>query len=317
MIGQEAYQRARGNPVVRRVAQGIIVLLLLTAGWQFNERLGHEESQTAAVNAILARSCGAASFKQLRNQGLIEECMLAQKGDLAEAIPDDALPKPGAAPSDVDPDVVQDDNTSTPADLAPGPLGPSDPQVLRGVEAYFDLHPLGTQEGYQRAVQRATVAYLTENPPAPGRPPTDREIRSAVRVALVANPPADGVDGADGSDGRGVAAASIDGCDVVFTYSDGATDRVGPLCGADGAPGPAPSDQQVADAVAAYCSANGECRGPQGPQGEPGVVQTSDNCEPANGEYVTDVNISGPEGDPATITITCTTEPFLGLGNAG
>jgi hypothetical protein len=40
--------------------------------------------------------------------------------------------------------------------------------------------------------------------------------------------------------------------------------------GAAGGTGPAPSDQEIADAVTAYCAAHGDCTGPAGPKGDVG-----------------------------------------------
>lgn len=300
----------RNHPVVRRAAQVAIVLLLLAAGWSFNERIDASESTTAAVNGVLARSCGAASFAELRKQGLVEECRLAQAGDLVDAIPDEELPEPNAKPTDVKADVVEDDSTSTPADIkAPEALGPTDDQVAAEVADYFADNPLNTQPGYERAIRRTVAAYLTANPPAAGRPPTEGEIGDAVRAALIANPPEpgqNGSDGANGSDGVSVINTTLDGCSIEFAYSDGTTSKVGPVCGKDGQPGPPPTEAQIAQAVAAYCTSNGECRGPAGP---PGVVQVLDNCTPPEGEFVTDVAITGPTGDPATITLSCTSAP--------
>ena len=101
-------------------------------------------------------------------------------------------------------------------------------------------------------IERAVAQYLATNPPddgVDGRPGTDgtdapstaqvvQQVTPAVREAVVdyiaANPSADGQDGDDGSPGG------------------------------DGAPGPSPSDEQVAAAVAAYCDSHDGCRGPAG-----------------------------------------------------
>lgn len=107
-------------------------------------------------------------------------------------------------------------------------------------------------------IEQAVAAYLKSNPPKDGRDaPTVQqvlarvtpEVRTAVAAYLSDNPPGDGHDGADGQNGKDGAPGSD---------------------GADGSAGPAPSDEQVAAAVAAYCDANEQCQGPTGPQGEPG-----------------------------------------------
>ena len=300
--------RLRERPKLRAVTQVIIIALLIAAGWTFNDRIAalreaqqQDRATTAAVNSMLAQSCGAASFEELRKQGLVEECRLAQEGKLADALPNDRLPDPDAGPTEVDPDLVEDDENSTPADLLP-PMRPSDAAVSSAVDGYLERYPLNAQPGYQRAISRTVTAYLTANPPADGRPPTEEEIRAAVRASLLANPPA------DGADGRGVAAAALEWCDVVFSYSDGTSNRIGPICGKDGQQGPPPTTQQIADAVAAYCTANGNCRGPAGPS-----VSVVDACDPPAGNYLTDVNVEpseSPEG-VKTFTIQCTSEPLI------
>lgn len=298
--------REAETPVFRAVIQAAIIIGLIVCAFSVGDLRNaatEDRATSTAMGGILATTCGAASFQELREQGLIEECRLAQEGELPDAIPQDELPDPDADVDDVEPDVIADDTNAVPADIDPpdGP-GPSNAQVQAVVADYFRSNPLPNTPAYQRAIGRAVTTYLTEHPPEPGRPPTEGEVTEAVQIALLANPPADGVAGADG---RSVAAASLDGCDVVFTYSDGSTDRVGPLCG------PPPTDTQVANAVAAYCNANGECRGPQGPVGPAGVVRTEDNCQPDDGQFVTDVSISyAPEAQ--TVTISCATSSVLG-----
>lgn len=303
------------NPWARGSVQALIVLALIVIAWQVrsvSQRADDNERTATAVNAILAQSCGAASFEELRGRGLVEECRLAQDGSLTKAIPDKKLPSADADPGDVDPDVVDDDDSSTPADLLP-PATPAEVAVGRSVANYMTRNPLSVQPGYERAIARATATYLSANPPAKGRPPTTAEIQDAVRAALEANPPVpgtngvNGTDGASGANGVSVTSTALAGCDLVFSYSDGSTAKVGPICGANGEPGPAPTDKQIAQAVAAYCEGNGACRGERGPAG---VVQTTDSCESVPGRYVSNVDISGPSGDPATLTLTCETLPL-------
>ena len=45
--------------------------------------------------------------------------------------------------------------------------------------------------------------------------------------------------------------------------------------GERGEPGPAPTQDQIDDAVARYCAARGDCQGPPGPSGPPGEPGTS------------------------------------------
>jgi hypothetical protein len=54
--------------------------------------------------------------------------------------------------------------------------------------------------------------------------------------------------------------------------------------GAAGAPGPAPTDAQITQAIAAYCTAHGNCTGPAGPQGDPGRGISSLDCSTPSGK---------------------------------
>lgn len=128
------------------------------------------------------------------------------------------------------------------------PIPPTPEQTEAAVADWFASHDLSLTSGYSDAMQDAVARHLTRNPPPPGKDgkdatgPTSQQIADAVAVYLIANPPAAGADGSNGADGRGVASANLDGCDVVFTYTNGDTDRVGPLCGKDGAAGTDGSD---------------------------------------------------------------------------
>lgn len=120
------------------------------------------------------------------------------------------------------------------------PVPPTPEQTSAAVADWFAARDLSLTPGYSEAMQDAVARYLTRNPPPAGKDgsgPTDQQIADAAAAYLIANPPADGVDGTNGADGRGVVSAVLDGCDVVFTYTDGDTDRVGPICGRDGADG--------------------------------------------------------------------------------
>jgi hypothetical protein len=125
------------------------------------------------------------------------------------------------------------------------PVPPTPEQMDAAVADWFASHDLSLTPGYSEAMQDAVARHLTRNPPPAGKDgsgPTDQQIADAVAAYLIANPPADGVDGTNGADGRGVVSAVLDGCDVVFTYTNGDTDRVGPICGKDGTNGSNGSD---------------------------------------------------------------------------
>jgi len=284
----------------RTIARYAIIALLVLIAWLVSglrDKANEEESTATAAERIAAEACGVASFEELEEQGLLAECEAAQKGELDEAIPEDNLPDPGEDSTDVEPDVIEDDPDSDDVDPAPQPLGPTNNQVQDAVDDWFLAHPV---DGVDDAELRAAVAgYLTANPPEPGRPPTNGEIRQAVTAYLTANPPEPGEDGEDGE---------------------------------DGAPGPPPTVEAVAEAVASYCAnqPGGSCEGPQGergpegpqgqqgeqgPQGPPGVVSVNDQCNPAPGEVITDVSITGPVD--GVVTLTCTTAPGFPGGGVG
>lgn len=284
-------------PPVRTFVQVAIVAALIFTVWSIRgleSDRDDDRARTETVEGVLAGACGAASFRELRSQGLVEECRLAQTGDLGEAVPEADLEDP---PDDGD--VLPDAGDTDPSDVLP----PSNTNglVKAAVFEYLDENPLPVTPGYENAIGRSVAAYLTENPPEPGRPPNPGEIRSAVRDALLANPPEDG---ADGLPGIGVVATTLDGCDVVFSYTDGSTERVGPLCGPAGASADPPSDEQIAAQVAAYCAANGDCRGPSG------VVTVADDCNPPDGEVLTNVD---PEynAETGTFRLVCESKPSL------
>lgn len=307
------YEKARRVPGVRAVARVtlIVVLVALAVGYiRLDDDAREDRGTTDAAVAILASSCGAASFADLRAAGLLEECRLARSGDLPAALPD-AVAENGAPEADAA-DVIPDDPDVSPDQVT---REPTEDEIRAAVEpqvtAYFEANPLPTASDYQQSIRRSVVRFLTANPPAPGPGPSDEQVQTAVRDALLANPPdeptdgtngTNGTDGTDGDDGqtgpagpagRGIAQASLDGCDVVFTYSTGATDRVGPLCA------PPPSDQQIAQAFAAYCDANGQCRGPSG------IVQIVDDCTPTEGgRFLTDAALSY-DAATSTLTLTC------------
>lgn len=128
------------------------------------------------------------------------------------------------------------------------PIPPTPEQTSAAVADWFAARDLSLTPGYSEAMQDAVARHLTRNPPPSGKDgkdasgPTDQQIADAVAAYLIANPPADGVNGTNGTNGRGVVSAVLDGCDVIFTYTDGDAERVGPICGKDGKDGSNGSD---------------------------------------------------------------------------
>jgi hypothetical protein len=128
----------------------------------------------------------------------------------------------------------------------------------------------------------------------PGRTPTDAEIRQLILDVCNGNcvgapgtpgvpgPPGEsitgppgpaGENGADGTDGSDGAPGSPGEPGVQGPAGpQGEPGPTGPA-GADGAPGadaPAPTQDQINAAIAAYCDAHNQCQGPQGPPGPQG-----------------------------------------------
>jgi len=112
----------------------------------------------------------------------------------------------GETPVAPDPEDLLDDPEYSPE---PGPQGdpgpgPSDTQVYAAVTDYFTAHPVEDGEDASPAAIAAAVGnYLTEHPPEqgdPGPPPSGQQVADAVAAYLTANPPPPGKDGEDGED---------------------------------------------------------------------------------------------------------------------
>lgn len=128
-------------------------------------------------------------------------------------------------------DVVKD---SSPTTVTVTAAGPSDAQV-----------------------RAAVAAYLRDNPPAPGRAPTDAEVDAAVtRVCAAIS--CQGEKGDPGKDGAGPSDEQVQA-------------QVADYCGRNN--GCRPTTAEVAAAVEAYCNSEGApCRGIPGQPGEPGAT---------------------------------------------
>lgn len=241
----------------RKVGQVVIILLLIFAAYgatRLTDDLTREEATGQNVETILAYVCSIADAEEIERQGLLEECKEAQQGNLRDRLPSDDLA--GDPKAVEEPDQLPDDDAE-PSDLLPPSAlaNVSTAEIRAQVDAWFRDNPISATPEYTSTIRSATAAYLRANDPSP----TEEQIADAVRTVILANPPADG---ADGAAGRGVASSSLDGCAIVFTYSDGTTERVAPVCGKD------PTQEQVNAGVRAYCEANPDvCQGPAGPPG--------------------------------------------------
>lgn len=156
----------------------------------------------------------------------------------------------------------------------------------------------------------AVVAdYFRRNPPRDGRDGTTPG-RDAIREAVVevyrADPPADGTDGTDGTDGadgvdgsdgedgadgRGVTGATItDAGELVVSYSDGTSQNLGRVVGAQGPAGP---------------------QGERGATGQPGTA-TPGTYDCGAGQYVQGFTI----GQDGSVQLVCQPVP-IPPGNSG
>lgn len=259
-----------------------------------------------SVETLLADVCAAAPERALEDDGLDSECKLAEAGNIEEQVPI------------ADGDRVDD-----------GGSGLNQDQVQGVVADYVRRYLTDLPPGYRDDLRAAVVDYLADRrgprgqrgrAGADARPPTTRQIAAAAAAYLQANPPPPGPAGDPGAAGRGLVTTFLDGCDVVFTYTDGSTSRVGPLCGPQGPqgvpgePGRPPTTEEVAAALDAYCAArpDGDCVGAQGPAGAAGATGpagpagrgiASIECEATT---VGQVQLTVRYDDGTTQTVDCT-----------
>jgi hypothetical protein len=144
-------------------------------------------------------------------------------------------------------------------------------------------------------IDRAVKAYLSANPPAPGKdaaPVSVDQIREQIFAYLQRNPPAagkDGIDGTNGKDGR-------DGKDAPAVTDEQLANQVAaylflhpPASGKDGSngkDGASASDAQVKAAVANYLTANPPPPGKDGTNGKDGANATDAQVSTAVTTYL-------------------------------
>lgn len=130
--------------------------------------------------------------------------------------------------------------------------------------------------------------------------PTEAQVKTTLRAICGdcrgddgkdAEPAKDGTDGQDAT----ISAEQIDAA-------------VARNCGEDGCRGPGPTDQQLDERIAAYCSQGTNCKGEsvKGDKGEPGSVTPGDYACP-DGEYVTKISVTA-EG---SMVLACATPSLL------
>lgn len=250
----------------RQVAGAVFIAALVISAFatgRAQDRL-RADVQTNAnsvdrVEEILADVCKAAPAKNVDQSGRERECQLARAGKIEETVP-----------------VVQ----------APISRAVSRAQIEQVVDSYLDNRLRELPNQYRSDLRASVVAYLRANPPKngangkPGPPPSAQQIAAVVAAYVAAHPPPAGKDGERGKDGEqgaqgekgtdgvSVTGTALDGCDLVFSFSNDTTVRVGPVCG------PA---------------------GPEGKPGEPGRGVASQDCVAGD-----DVDEDGDGVVPAT-----------------
>lgn len=206
---------------------------VIALGWGLWSVAGQQSTAAAAAQALAA---------QVRALG---------------ATPVVAAPAPIAGPA------------GAPGAAGPAGPGPTQQQIDYAVTRYFADHPPGDTPAI---VATQVAAYLTANPPPPGRPPTPAEIAAATSDYLSAH------------------AAQFQGVP-------------GPA-GQQGNPGQNATDAQVQDAVAAYCSTHNGCAGSPGTNGKDGQPPVSWVATAPDGS--TETCTRSNNFDPANPTYDCT-----------
>lgn len=209
------------------------------------------------VEKILADVCKAASDKNVSKVGRADECKLAEAGKINQTVP-----------------VIQPQVRYQPVSRG---------QIEQVVDAYLENRLRELPDQYRAALRQDVVDYLKANPPKDGAtgktgpPPNAAQIAPVVASYVAAHPPpaakdgkdgtngTNGVNGQQGAPGVSVTGASLDGCDLVFTFSNDTSVRVGPICGKDGKDG-----------------TNGT-NGTNGTKGDPGRGIVSTNCVTGDG----------------------------------
>lgn len=227
-----------------------------------------ERDTNDVVEAILVDACAANDLQTLAREQLLASCRLARAGEIDAAIKTQ-IDDEGAGSADTT--EVREAITEV------APAAPPPSSVATAVEDYLSTYDFDVEPEYRDALRTDVESALRT---LGVQPPTRSQITAAVAAYLVTNPPD------DGAPGRGLVTAALDDCDVRFSYTDGTSMTVGPICGRDGADAPPVTDEQIDAAVARYCEARNGCRGSEGPQGAAG---------PQGPE--------GPAGYPSSITL--------------
>jgi hypothetical protein len=309
------------NRAAREVAKVVFITALVVSAFITGRQMDDLRSDLAVSSSaartnkqsvvksgeILADVCKAAPARNLKQAGREQECDKAKAGNIEEVVP------------------VVEPQTRTQT---------SRQQIEQVVDAYLDNRLRELPGQYRDDLRRAVVDYLRANPPRNGRDgkdgktgpaPTAAQIAPLVASYVAAHPPPagkDGQDGADGADGEtgpagvSVTGAALEGCDLVFTFSNETEVRVGPICGAKGETGAKGDKGDKGDT------------GDAGQDGDPGRGIVSTNCvggddvdQDGNGTAAaTDwlITYDRPDADGRTsqrVDGPCRIEPGEGGGN--
>lgn len=134
------------------------------------------------------------------------------------------------------------------------------------------------------AIRAQVSDYFADNPPA--QPPTVAEVTRIVARIYRENPPQDGKRGKPGRPGQDATAEQV--ADAVADYCSAAQCR--------GAQGPSPTSEEIAAAVAAYCGERGECTGPRGENGPRGDSVSGHRFERVDGDCRSVMTVERADG---------------------
>lgn len=194
---------AAGSKVARRIGLVGAVLALLASGALSVAAYSQAQSTDRTVEAALSRLDQANSTLESRGQPTVP----------APPSPDPTDAIAAAVLAQV---------------LASLPASPTSGEVASQLQAAVTGNVLGPSLD---ALTRQVAFYYQQNPPRPGPPPTEAQIRAAVEAVYAADPPADGRDGVDGQPPPCLSEpAQCRGADSTVPGPSGPQGQPGPAC---------------------------------------------------------------------------------------
>lgn len=125
------------------------------------------------------------------------------------------------------------------------------------------------------AIRTQVADYFADHPTA--QPPTVDEVTRIVARIYREDPPKDGKRGKPGRPGQDATAEQVAAAVADYCSAERCT-------GAQGAQGPSPTSEEIAAAVTAYCAEHGECRGADGTDGARGDSAIGHRFERVEGD---------------------------------